>query len=229
VGVWADTFNYVEGKASQGYEKVVDLGSDAVLRVILKSSSQAPQGALRAEAQSETNSVLVLPLVIPARALFVQFDYTVAGDIKNDFLFFGLNDIAPVTFEGRFIPTNSGQASRPFEVIGLAGATNKFVFGLSGGTSKDCTVTIQAIRFILDDPSLSIGREDGQPVISWPADAANWELEMTGELPQVSGFRHRLRQLSRKTATALGQIPPLVTHGFIASDAISGALTAQPS
>jgi hypothetical protein len=187
VDLWANTYNYVEAKADQGYNKVVDLGSDTILRLTLKSSTLAPHSALRASATQSTltegTSAIVLPVSIPVRALFVQFDYIVSGDINDDFLFFGINETTPVNFDGKFIPTNIVQTSQPFDVIGLAGTTNNIVFGLSGGTSTGCTVTIQGIRFLLDDPALTIGQENGQPVLSWPADAANWDLEMAETIP----------------------------------------------
>jgi hypothetical protein len=185
--LWVNSFNYIETKASQGYTKVVHLGNTVLVRLHLKSPPQAPQPrqpALSASAfQVAGTSAIILPLAIPSRALFIQFDYTVSGDIKDDFLFFGINDESPITFDGKFIPTNSVRTSQPFEVLTLAGKTNRFTFGLSGGTSTDCTVTIQAIRFILDDPTLTIRQENGQPVLSWPADAANWELETADQLP----------------------------------------------
>jgi alpha-tubulin suppressor-like RCC1 family protein len=178
---WGGAVNYIGDKALEGSQKVVQLGGDAILRITIQSEVSA--GPLRARNAQDTSAV-VLPVVVPSRALFLHFDYTVSGDIKDDFVFFGINESNVLTLEGKFIPTNSVQTGRPVEVIGLAGSTNNLVFGLSGGTSTNCTVTVQAIRFILDDPTLGIRYENGQTILSWPANAANWNLEMTSTISE---------------------------------------------
>lgn len=64
----------------------------------------------------------------------------------------------------------------------------EFFFGLLGGTSTSCSVTVENIRFsVLPPPALSMVLAGGQCLVRWPASASGFVLESTGALSETNG------------------------------------------
>ena len=69
------------------------------------------------------------------------------------------------------------------DVSAFAGQDIELLFGLAGGTSTNCEVAIDGVRFITV-PQPKIGIVDAGPniLLKWPAAATGWILEETSSL-----------------------------------------------
>ncbi|MEO6786072.1 MAG: hypothetical protein ABI318_08060, partial [Chthoniobacteraceae bacterium] len=86
------------------------------------------------------------------------------------------------------LPANlaaSGQtmSTDMMDVSAYAGQTVELFFGLSGGTSTDCTVAIDGIRFItMPTPKVGVAVTGPNVAVKWPAAASGWVLESSETL-----------------------------------------------
>lgn len=119
-----------------------------------------------------------LPVAVPSDAAAMAFDFRVAGDPVEDFIAFGINETNRFAIQGKFLPEDELASSTLINVTSYAGQTNEFFFGITGGTSTNCTVTIQGIRFYtLASPVLGIAVESNSTLLSWPTMAFGYALE----------------------------------------------------
>jgi hypothetical protein len=190
-------FNYAGNAAVQGWETVVDWAGSASLRLTLQTSPGPTSGPHfngltpqpRDNGLGGSNSVAMawVPVVIPSNALMAAFDFTVAGDPVDDVIVCGIGTNDLFSLQAKFAPTNGVSASRLLDVSAWAGTTNEIFFGVMGGTSTNCTVQVENIRFYsLQPPSLSVQVAGGSVVLRWPSTAGGYALECTPTLTGAS-------------------------------------------
>ena len=128
-----------------------------------------------------------LPLAVASSAVAMAFDFTVAGDPVDDVVVCGIGTNNLFSLQAKFVPTNGVSASRLMDVSAWAGTTNEVFFGLLGGTSTNCTVQVENIRFYsLQPPRLSVQVAGGSVVLTWPSTAGGYGLESTPTLMGAS-------------------------------------------
>lgn len=133
----------------------------------------------------DTNSpaYVWLPIAVPADAAGMAFDFTITGDGQQDSLAFGINGTNLFALETKFVADGEVSTSRLIDVSAYAGTTNEFFFGIVGGSSTECAVTIEGIRFFtLALPALTIQQTNGVTQISWSSSANGFVLESTPSL-----------------------------------------------
>jgi hypothetical protein len=124
-----------------------------------------------------------VPVLIPSSAVVAAFDFTVAGDPVDDVIVCGIGTNNLFSIQAKFVPTNGISASRLIDVSAWAGTTNEIFFGVMGGTSTNCTVQVENIRFYsLQPPTLSVRVGGESVVLTWPANTGGYALECTPTL-----------------------------------------------
>lgn len=147
-------------------------------RPLPKSAGGArPQGL----PEGETNSPAYawMTVAIPAEAVFLVADFTVSGDGAEDSVVCGINGTNRFSLETQFVAPDVRTSSSQMDVSALAGTDAELFFGLLGGTSINCTLTVEGIRFLtLAAPSLRVAAVDnGELLLAWPTAAVGYRLE----------------------------------------------------
>jgi hypothetical protein len=186
-------FNYAGNAASQGWETVVNWAGGASLRLTLQTSPAStsgpqfkgvtPQPLDGGTGGSGSVPMAWVPVLIPSSAVMAAFDFTVAGDPVDDAIVCGIGTNNLFSLQAEFVPTNGISASRLMDVSAWAGTTNELFFGLLGGTSTNCTIQVENIRFYsLQAPSLNVQFAGGSVVLTWPSTAGGYVLQSTPTL-----------------------------------------------
>jgi hypothetical protein len=124
-----------------------------------------------------------LPLVFPANADAMAFDFSVDGDPVDDVLLCGIGTSNLFTLEAKYIPTNIISSSRLIDVSAWSGTTNELFFGFLGCTSTNATLSVENIRFYsVAPPKLRISLNSNVALLSWPATAGGYALESSASL-----------------------------------------------
>jgi hypothetical protein len=185
----ASGFDYVSDRALQGGQALVNLFDSAVLRLTFHTVPPSPPGPLKGPhpldggGNSNSPPMAWLPIAFPAGATAMAFDFTVAGDPVDDVLVCGIGTNNLFTLEAKYIPTNAISASRLIDVSAWAGTTNELFFGLMGGTSTNCALQVDNIRFYsLQEPRLEIALSGGAVLLTWPATAGGYVVETSPSL-----------------------------------------------
>ena len=120
---------------------------------------------------------------VPADAGFLAFDFTVTGQPVEDRIVCAINDANVFNLPAKFAPDGVPSSTDLIDVSALAGQDIELLFGLTGGTSTNCEVAIDGVRFITV-PQPKIGIVDAAPnlLLKWPAAATGWILEATDSL-----------------------------------------------
>ncbi len=173
--------NYVAGRVEAGGEAIVDFGRRTTLRIVMRTRQLVGGGSRQRASpglvQGEETGIW-LTLLVPDGAALLLFDFKVEGDGREDTLVFALNGTNQFSLETKFIPVGEPQTSRAIEVSGLAGRTNEFFFGIVGGTSTNCVVTVENLRFLtLQPPQLAVESAGTDVLLSWPSTANGYVVE----------------------------------------------------
>ena len=181
-----DAVNSLTDALEKGYQQTADLLNRQTLRLLLRTGSSGGAGVMQPRvrtANSNAPAYVWLPIVVPADAVAMAFDFKLIGDGVDDALVFGVNGTNLFTLETRFLADGESSTSRMLDVTPYAGRTNEFFFGLLGGTSTDCTVEVQNIRFYtLTPPQLAIAQTNGTTAVSWPSTLTGFTLETSASL-----------------------------------------------
>ncbi len=182
---------------SDGFEWVVDgvgnVGSSVwnaagrlTFRVRLRTGLASPSPSPRRAGQPEvmtTPAYLWLPVVVPAGAEFLTFEFSREGEPADDALVVGFGDDSLFSLKAEFIPTTELSTSPLLDVRAWAGKTNEFFFGVVGGTSTNCTVTVENLRFYtLQPPQLTVEPAGAEVLLSWPGTANGYAVESAASL-----------------------------------------------
>ena len=179
-------FAYVGNLAAQGEQAVVSIYDSAVLRLTFQTGApHANEGPHPLD--STPVPMAWVPVSIPPGLPVMAFDFTVQGDPSDDVIVCGIGTNNLFSLQAKFVPTNGVSASRLIDVSGWAGTTNDLFFGFMGGTSANCTLQVDNIRFYsLQPPSLNIQISNGTAVLTWPSSAAGYAVETTPSLSAPS-------------------------------------------
>jgi hypothetical protein len=154
-------------------------------------SAQQPQMAktfslLKAAPMSDGTSsepAAWFTIQVPADAAFIAFDFKVTGTPVDDRIACAINDQNLFTLPAAFAPDGQTVSTDLLDVTAYAGQTVEVFFGLTGGTSTDCEVTIDGLRFItLPKPTLSMASDETGLSVQWPAAATGWTLQYSDSL-----------------------------------------------
>ncbi len=132
---------------------------------------------------TNTPAYVWMPVFVPADAAVLVFDFTVSGEPKEDGVACGINGTNLFSLQAKFVSPGDLATSSPIDMAPYTGTTNEFFFGVVGGTSTNCTVTVEGLRFYtFAAPTLSITTAAGLPLLSWPTTAIGYSLETTPSL-----------------------------------------------
>jgi hypothetical protein len=135
----------------------------------------------------ETVPAAWFSIKVPADAAFMAFDFRVTGEPAEDRLACAINDQNLFTLPAAFAPDNQTVSTDLLDVTGYAGQTVEIFFGLVGGTSTDCEVTIDGLRFItLPKPGIAMTAGESGLAVQWPAAATGWTLQYSEDLAPES-------------------------------------------
>ena len=156
-----------------------------VFRIRLKTEPAPPSPFAADLAANRTNQPAYawLTVSVPQNAGFLAFDFTVTGDPKDDRIVCAINEQNVFSLAGKFAPAGVPSSTDLIDVSAYAGQTVELFFGLAGGTSTDCEVAIDGIRFVtMPTPKVGITASGPNVAVKWPAAANGWVLEATDSL-----------------------------------------------
>lgn len=137
----------------------------------LKTDSASPRGS-RDLAQAPQ---AWFPVEVPANAGFLVFDFSVSGDPGDDVIVCSVNNNNVFALPARLVPGETIVSTDLLDITAHSGETVELYFGMIGGTSSGCTLTVQGVRFItLPEPWLGVSSTDEHVRLEWPAAAAGW-------------------------------------------------------
>lgn len=178
-----DAVNSLTDAVEKGFQQTVDLLNQPSLRLLLRTGLVTGLVPQDVGGPTNTPAYVWLPIAVPTGAVAMAFDFKVTGDGKDDSLVFGINGTNLFSLETRFLADGESSTSRMLDATAYAGRTNEFFFGLLGGTSTNCTVEVQNIRFYtLASPQLSISQTNGATAVSWPSTLTGFTLETSASL-----------------------------------------------
>lgn len=179
--------------------QVVNPLTAPVLKMILRSKpAQSPFAATTAQAietraPTAASSTAGQPayawitVAVPSDAGMMAFDFTVTGDPVDDKIACAINDQNVFTLSAKFAPNGTPASTDMIDVSAYAGQNIELFFGLAGGTSTNCELAIDGLRFItVPTPKVAVGVAAGTASVKWPAAASNWTLESSETLAQGS-------------------------------------------
>ena len=124
-----------------------------------------------------------LTVNVPANAGMIAFDFTVTGDPVDDSIASAVNGQNIFTLPAKFAPDGSPVSTDMLDISAYAGQSVELFFGLVGGTSTNCQVAIDGIRFIIiPQPKVGIAVSGANVAVKWPAAAVGWILETSDTL-----------------------------------------------
>lgn len=125
-----------------------------------------------------------LPIIIPSDAKLLTFNFVMEGDGGDDALVCTLAGTNLFTLPTRSIPTGVTNSSSTLDISAFAGTTNELFLGVLGGTSTNCAMRIEQIRFFgIPAVTLTINTgTTGKAVLSWPSTINGYALETTTSL-----------------------------------------------
>ncbi len=182
---WASSgFNYVGNLASQGEQGLVNLWDSAALQLTLQTTPQPQPHRMDAGGRQ---AMAWVPLAFPSDATAMAFDFEVTGDSAQDVVVCGIGTNNLFSIQAQYVPTNTVSSSRLIDVTPWSGTTNELFLGLMGGTSTNCTLQVDNIRFYsLQQPRLEAQSVGTNVVLSWPATAAGYMVESVPSLTSTN-------------------------------------------
>jgi hypothetical protein len=124
---------------------------------------------------------------VPADAGYLAFDFTVTGQPAEDRIVCAINDGNVFDLPAMFAPDNVPSSTDLIDVSRFAGQDIELLFGLTGGTSTNCEVAIDGVRFItVPEPKIGIVDAGANVLLKWPAAASDWVLEESPSLVPAS-------------------------------------------
>jgi hypothetical protein len=122
-------------------------------------------------------------VTVPPNAGLMAFDFTVTGDPVDDRIACAVNGRSVFTLAAKFAPEGEPMSTDLIDVSAYAGQAIEVFFGLAGGTSTNCQVEIDGLRFVtVPTPKVAVGVAAGTASVKWPAAASGWTLESSETL-----------------------------------------------
>jgi hypothetical protein len=158
-------------------------GSITAATTMLRFVTPWREPGIRAPRNSVSPPQAWIPVRVPANAAFLVFDFSVAGDPAEDQIACAINEQNLFTLPARFAPDDSPMSTDFLDVSAYAGQQVELYFGLVGGTSSGCTLSIDGIRFVtIPTPKLAATVIGEQVRLNWPAAAVGWGLQRNPNL-----------------------------------------------
>jgi hypothetical protein len=152
--------------------------NSAVLRLNL-TTMPAPQ-ANRAQRDgradpTNTPAHAWMTVEVPPDAGLIAFDFTVTGDPVDDCVVCAVGGRNVFSLPARFAPDGSPVSTDMMDISAHAGQSVELFFGLVGGTSTNCTVAVDGIRFVtIPEPKLGLVVNGPNLSLKWPTAAVGW-------------------------------------------------------
>lgn len=113
----------------------------------------------------------------------MAFDFTVTGDPVDDRIACAVNGQSVFALAAKFISEGEPMSTDMIDVSAFAGQSVEVFFGLAGGTSTNCELAIDGLRFVtVPTPKVAVGVAAGTASVKWPAAASGWTLESSDTL-----------------------------------------------
>ncbi len=198
IGLWWDA---AVDKASNFVDSInPDSTNNAPLtkggyRILLQT--QPPAIAASAAALGKSDGTVAVPAAapaaqppyawvtvpVPANAGLMAFDFTVTGDPVDDRIACAVNGQNIFTLPAKFAPEGEPMSTDMMDISAYAGQTIEVFFGLAGGTSTNCEVAIDGLRFItVPTPNVGVAVNGANVAVKWSAAASGWVLESSETL-----------------------------------------------
>ncbi len=130
-----------------------------------------------------------MPVIIPANAVSMSFNYIIQGDWQSDSFAAALNGTNVLLIAGNTIQPDVTFSSGSIDVSAYAGQTNEFFIGIVGGTSTNAELTVENLAFSIALPLLLQAQaSETNCVLSWPMSALNFSLQTTTNLADPSSW-----------------------------------------
>jgi hypothetical protein len=156
------------------------LGTQAAPPQLAQRGGMEPQGGGPASGQPPYAWVAIN---VPTNAGLIAFDFTVTGEPQEDRLACAVNGQNVFTLPAKFAPDGSPVSTDMIDISAYAGQSVELFFGLVGGTSTNCAVTVDGIRFItIPQPRVGLALDGPNIAVKWPAAAVGWVLETSETL-----------------------------------------------
>ncbi len=209
-------FRGVNGAIDEVQERrsaVWEASDKLTLRIRLRTGLASPSPSPRLAGKPElanTPAYLWLPVAVPADAEFLTFEFVREGAPADDALVVGFGDKPLFSLKAGFIPEKELSTSPLLDVRAWAGKTNEFFFGLTGGTSTNCMVTVENLRFYTLQPTqLTVESAGSEVILSWPSTANGQVVESASSV-------------TAPTWSPLPQPPALFAGRFSVTKAVTG-------
>ena len=113
----------------------------------------------------------------------LAFDFTVTVDPMDDSIACAVNGQNLFTLPAKFAPDGSPVSTDRMDISACDGQSVELFFGLVGGTSTNCQVAIDGIRFItIPQPKVGVVASGANVAVKWPVAAVGWVLETSDTL-----------------------------------------------
>ncbi len=187
------------------------------LRVTLQGArSIGFNRAMRAEsADSIQPTYAWIPINIPKSAAMMSFDYEFETSGSGDYVTVGIGTTRLLDIESDFAPpqvtVNSGLA----DISKWAGQQVDLFIGLFSTNGSPGAVTVKGIRFYqIAAPRLMISKADDLVLLSWPAEAADFNLQTTDILQDGTKWMAVTNTLSLDNQAWQVALQPLVSRKY---------------
>lgn len=145
---------------------------------------------------------------VPQMAGMMAFDFTVTGDPVDDRIVCAIGGENIFNLPARFAPDGSPVSTDMLDISAYAGQTVEVFFGLVGGTSTGCAVTVDGLRFILiPEPTLRARLVGPNVELAWPAAAVGWTPEASDTLASDNWQPVPMTGVTRVEGVATLQLP----------------------
>jgi hypothetical protein len=175
---------YVEQGVSYLGEIIQDLEWSP--RITLTTApAPSPLGILAQSGPLTTNvpAYAWLSVDVPANATHVRFSFLLRGDPQQDALVFGINSRQTFALAASALPSEDLNDSGLLEVRDYAGQEVKLFFGVTGGTSSNATIQVDALRFYSAPVTpLALKCSPEGVLLSWPLVSSAYSLDFTENL-----------------------------------------------
>lgn len=124
-----------------------------------------------------------ITVTVPADAGMMAFDFKVTGEPVDDEVVCAINGQNIFALPAMFTPDGVTVSTDMMDVSAYAGQQIEIFFGLAGGTSTNCVLEVDGIRFItVPMPKLALEDHGANVQLQWPVAASGWVLETSENL-----------------------------------------------
>jgi len=137
--------------------------------------------AADAEAGGEASAWITVN--VPADAGMMAFDFKVTGEPVDDEVVCAINGQNVFALPAMFTPNGVTVSTDMMDISAYAGQQIEVFFGLASGTSTDCVLEVDGLRFVtVPVPKLALEDLGANVRLDWPVAASGWVLETSETL-----------------------------------------------